>query len=416
MLLPRCIFLKLKIQKKHGTIHEFKKTIKDADLAGKSVFLRLDLNVPLKNGEITDDTRIRAAIPTLKEVLGQTSKVIVSSHLGRPKGKVVDEMSLAPVGERLAELLGVEVLLANDYEKEPIDSLLGQLGKNQIILLENLRFNSGETANDREFVESLVKGVDIYVNDAFGAAHRAHASTAGIPSLLGESKSYAGLLIEKEVNALGGLLSGATAPFVVVMGGSKVSDKLEVILSLIERCNDIVIGGAMAYTFLKYKGVNVGSSRVEADKLDLVEMIYRNADQRGVKIHLPQDHVCAADFSETAEPVQVSDETIEGSLMGLDIGPKTIAHYASLIRGAKTVLWNGPMGVFEWDNYAKGSLGIADAMADCAGNTVVGGGDSVAAANKAGVADKMTHVSTGGGASLEFLEGKTLPGIKPLLK
>jgi phosphoglycerate kinase len=390
------------------------RTIKDVDFSGKSVFVRLDFNVPLKDGTITDETRIQAAIPTLQHILKQTNRVVLASHLGRPKGKYNAELSLAPVGERLAELLNVEVLLASDYEKEPIDSLLGQLGKNQIILLENLRFNPGETKNDRELVDKLTKGIDYFVNDAFGAAHRAHASTAGIPHVLGDNNSFAGMLIEKEVNSLSGLLSGATAPFAVVMGGSKVSDKLDVILSLIERCNDILIGGAMAYTFLKYKGHNVGNSRVEEDKMKLVEMIYRNADQRGVRLHLPVDHVCAKEFSETAEAVVTEGVEIPEGLMGLDIGPQTIANYCEIIKPAKTVLWNGPMGVFEWDSFAAGSLEVARAMAECEGNTVVGGGDSVSATNKAGVGSKMSHVSTGGGASLEFLEGKTLPGIKPL--
>ena len=261
-----------------------------------------------------------------------------------------------------------------------------------------------------------VKGIDIFVNDAFGAAHRAHASTAGVPLSLGTSKTYAGLLIEKEVGALNGLLEDAKAPFVVVMGGSKVSDKLEVILSLIERCNDIAIGGAMAYTFLAYQGVKIGKSRIEAEKMDLVDLIYRNAEKRGVKIHLPQDHVCATVFEEKAEPILVDCCDIKDDLMGLDIGPKTLSHYSSLIKSASTVLWNGPMGVFEWQNFAKGSEGIGRAMGSCEGNTIVGGGDSVAAVNKIGIADEMDHVSTGGGASLEFLEGKTLPGIKPLLQ
>ena len=382
------------------------RTINEVDFSGKSVFVRLDLNVPLNDGVITDETRIQAALPTLQHILKQTNRVVLASHLGRPKGQYNSAMSLAPVGERLAELLNVEVLLAGDYDQEPIDSLIGQLGKNQIILLENLRFNPGETQNDRDFVDKLIKGVDLYVNDAFGAAHRAHASTAGIPAVLGEKNSFAGLLIEKEVNSLGGLLSGATAPFAVVMGGSKVSDKLDVILSLIERCNDILIGGAMAYTFLKYKGHAVGNSRVEEDKMSLVEMIYRNAEQRGVKIHLPVDHVCAAEFSESSEPV-TTDGGYTSRSYGLDIGPNTIANYRAIIEPAKTVLWNGPMGVFEWDNFAAGSIAVANAMAACQGNTVVGGGDSVAATNKADVASSMSHVSTGGGASLEFLEGKT---------
>lgn len=392
------------------------KTIKDVDVSGKTVLVRLDLNVPLSSGVVTDDTRIDAALPTLRHLLAQTNKLILCSHLGRPKGRPVKELSLAPVGEKLAEKLGVEVLLASDYESEPIDSLVGQLSSNQIILLENLRFDEGETKGDRAFAEKLIKGVDFYVNDAFGAAHRAHASTSVVAQLVGAEKSFAGFLMEKELAALSGLLNGAKAPFAVVMGGAKVSDKMEVILSLLERCNDIVIGGAMAYTFLKYQGVKVGASRVEEEKLNLIEIIYKNAEKRGVRIHLPVDHVCASEFSESASPVPVDTPEIPDHLMGLDIGPKTTEKYLAVLSGSNTILWNGPMGVFEWDAFSKGTLSIAEALAKSDALTVVGGGDSVAAVNKAGVADKMSHVSTGGGASLEFLEGKTLPGVKPLVR
>ena len=389
--------------------------IDDLDLKNKKVFLRLDLNVPIKNGQITDDTRIRAALPTLKKVLEHTSKLAIASHLGRPDGKPNPAYSLAPVGELLAELLGREVLLIADYWEEPYDQVLNQSDQNQIVLLENLRFHSGETANDPEFARRLAQGIDVYIDDAFGAAHRAHASIVGVAEVLKPEERAAGLLIEKELEALGEVLAAPQHPFTVIMGGAKVSDKISVILNLLDKCNHLLIGGAMAYTFLKFKGIDVGTSRVETDKMDLVETIYRNAAARRVEIHLPVDHVAAASFSEEAEAEQISEAGIPAGLMGLDIGEQTLLRYRDVIDQSKTILWNGPMGVFEWEKFANGTLQIAKALAAASGaKTIIGGGDSVAAVNKAGVADQMSHISTGGGASLEFLEGKTLPGIKVL--
>lgn len=393
------------------------RTLKDVDLKGKKVFLRLDLNVPLKNGNITDDTRIREALPTIKHILQFTNKLAIASHLGRPDGEVDLKYSLEPVGLRLADLLGLECVFVNDYSKEPYDQVLGQINSNQFVLLENLRFHPGETKNDPDYSRLLAKGIDIYVNDAFGTAHRAHASTVGVAELLDPQRRAAGFLIEKEVRAFENLIAFPEAPFTVVMGGAKVADKIGVILNLLNRCHHLLIGGAMAYTFLKFQGFSVGKSRVETDKLDLVESIYRNAEARKVQIHLPVDHVAATEFAETVQPVAVESATIPNDLMGLDIGPKTIENYQRTIAGSKTLLWNGPMGVFEWKSFAMGTLAIARALAHAThAKTVVGGGDSVAAVNLAGVADRIGHVSTGGGASLEFLEGRTLPGLKVLQK
>lgn len=390
------------------------RTLDMLDVKGKAVFLRLDLNVPIENGTILDDTRITATLPTIQKLLEDGAKLVIASHLGRPKGNVDKKYSLEPVGAKLAELLQCEVILVSDYEKEPVDQFLKRLGKGEIILLENLRFHKGEEANSSEFVESLAKGIDLYVNDAFGTAHRAHASTVGLPERLGKSKCAAGLLMAKELKALSSVREGARAPYAVVMGGSKVSDKMGVILALIEQCTDLLMGGAMAYSFLKFKGSQVGTSRTEDDKMMLVETIYRNAEARRVRIHLPQDHVISKEFSSTA-PFKITEGVdIEEGYMGLDIGPKTREAYAKIIRKAQTVLWNGPMGVFEWKNYAEGSMSIAHAMTECRGTTVVGGGDSVSAANMAGVASQLSHVSTGGGASLEFLEGIVLPGVRCL--
>lgn len=388
--------------------------LEDLDLTGKKVFLRLDLNVPIKGGKIGDDTRIQAALPTIKYIMERASRLAICSHLGRPKGEADPALSLEPVGLRLGELLDTDVAFVTDYVNEPPVQVLNQLDKGQVMLLENLRFHPGETKNDYDFAHNLIEGFDIYVNDAFGTAHRAHASTVGAAEILKPEQRAAGFLIEKEIAALSEVLHRPKHPFTVVMGGSKVSDKISVILNLLERCNHLLIGGAMSYTFLQFRGHNVGNSRVEADKLDLVESIYRNAEARNVKIHLPVDHVCAKEFSESAEPVHVPEASIPDGLMGLDIGPETMKAYQEIIESSQTVLWNGPMGVFEWKAYAKGSMAIAHAMAVCTGKTVIGGGDSVSAVNKAGVADKMSHISTGGGASLEYLEGKILPGIKIL--
>ena len=388
--------------------------LEDLNLENKKVLIRLDLNVPLKNGVISDETRILAAIPTLKYILERTNKVAIASHLGRPKGEVVKSMSLEPVGLRLAELLEREVVFIDDYLSEPTDQVLNQLNSNQFILLENVRFHEGETKNDRDFAQSLVQGFDYFVNDAFGAVHRSHASVVGVADCLKPEQRAAGLLVQKETEILSKVQKNPKSPFVAIVGGSKVSDKIGVTLNLLNNCNQLLIGGAMAYTFLKYKGFNVGTSMVEEDKLDLVESIYRNAEQRRVEIFLPLDHVCAAEFKEDSPAKVIHEESIPDGLMGLDIGPKTVAMFSEKILGAATVLWNGPMGVFEWSAFDKGSLAVADACAATGAYTVIGGGDSVAAINKAGVADKVDHISTGGGASLEFLEGKILPGLKVL--
>jgi phosphoglycerate kinase len=389
--------------------------LEDLELTGKKVFLRLDFNVPVKNGSIQDETRIREALPTIKYILERTTKLTIASHLGRPKDGGSPADSLEPVGVRLSELLQREVVLYPDYTRESSIQLLNSLGKNQVMLLENLRFHSGEEANDIDFAHALVDGYDFYVNDAFGTCHRAHASVSAAAELVPANRRAAGYLIEKEIAALGSIVTKPEAPFTVIMGGSKVSDKMSVILNLLNTCNHMLIGGAMAYTFLKYKGIDVGASRVEADKLDLAETILRNAEARKVKIHLPTDHMCAKEFSESADAIPVSG-AIPAGLMGLDIGPETQKAFGRVIRDSKTVLWNGPMGVFEWHKFAKGTMAIAAAMADVHGKTIVGGGDSVSAVQKSGFAEKMTHISTGGGASLEFLEGKVLPGIKVLLK
>lgn len=390
--------------------------LKDLDLTNKKVFLRLDLNVPLKNGKITDDTRIRAALPTIEYILEHTNKLVVATHLGRPKPGKTAEYTVEPVGARLAELTGKEVLFVADYTEEPVEQVLNQLRPDQFVLLENLRFHEGETENDPDFARQLMRGFDCYVNDAFGTLHRAHASVTGCAECVQPSSRAAGFLVEKEINVLSKIQRHPDAPYTVVMGGAKVSDKIAVILSLLNKCNHLLIGGAMAYTFLKYKGIPVGTSKTEDDKLDLVASIYKNAEQRRVQIHLPVDHVAAKEFTEGAAPVAVSSENIPTGLMGLDIGPETSKQFSDVILASKTVFWNGPMGVFEWPAFAKGSMAIAEAMAQCRGETIIGGGDSVAAANEAGVADKISHISTGGGASIEFLEGKTLPGVKVLLK
>lgn len=390
--------------------------LEDLDLAGKKVFLRLDLNVPIKKGKIQDETRIKEALPTIRYILERTPKLTVASHLGRPKNGGSPEDSLELVGARLSEMLEREVVLYPDYTTEPSAQLFTTLGKNQFILLENLRFHAGEEGNDPDFARALVDGYDFYVNDAFGTCHRAHASVSRAAELLPSEKRAAGFLIQKEIKALAGIVTKPEGPFTVIMGGSKVSDKIAVILNLLNSCNHMLIGGAMAYTFLKYKGVNVGASRVEEDKLDLVATILKNAEARRVDIHLPIDHVGAKEFAETAEAISVAGAEIPSGVMGLDIGPKTRAEYAQVIKSSKTVLWNGPMGVFEWEKFAAGTMSIAEAMAETKGKTIVGGGDSVSAVQKSGFAGKMTHNSTGGGASLEFLEGKTLPGIKVLQK
>lgn len=391
------------------------KIIDELDLAGKRTFIRVDYNVPLdKSGDvrrITDDSRIRGSLPTVRYALEQGARVILASHLGRPKGKVEPTMSLAPAAERLAELLGQDVRLAPDCVGTDVTQAVAALGNGEVLLLENLRFHAEEEKNDSQFVSELASLTDAYVNDAFGTAHRAHASTAGIAGVV--SEKAAGFLLRDEIKHLGALLADTEHPFVAILGGAKVSDKITVIENLLPRCDAMLIGGAMAYTFLKAQGIAVGNSLVEEDKLDMAAKALADAKAKGIPILLPSDHV-VAERPDADAAAEVSGLEIKDGWLGVDIGPESRKRYAEQIASAKTVLWNGPMGIFEIDGFAGGTLAIADAMAANGGTTVVGGGDSVAAVGRAGVADRITHISTGGGASLEFLEGKTLPGIAAL--
>jgi phosphoglycerate kinase len=388
--------------------------IKDLDLAGKRVFMRVDFNVPIKNGTIGDDTRIRSSLPTIRYALERGATVILASHLGRPKGKPNPEYSLKPVAARLSELLGRPVEFAEDSVGEVAKRAIGRAaGASKVVLLENLRFHAEEEKNDSAFAKQLAELADVYVNDAFGSAHRAHASTEGIVHQVRETG--AGLLMAAEVEYLGKILERPDRPFVAVLGGAKVSDKLEVIHNLVPRVDALLIGGAMAYTFFKAQGVPVGRSLVEQELLEAAKDVVRQARDRKLRFELPVDHVVAPklEAGAPAETLDVGDAAI-GDRMGLDIGPKTIALYRGIIAGAKTVTWNGPMGVFEIDAFAKGTIEVARAVADVKGTTVIGGGDSIAAVAKAGVTDRITHISTGGGASLEFLGGRKLPGVVAL--
>jgi phosphoglycerate kinase len=391
-----------------------KYSIKDLDLRGKRVFIRVDFNVPLKNGAITDDTRITSSVPTIQHALDQGATVILASHLGRPKGKPAPEFSLKPVADRLGELLKRTVTFAEDCIGEPARSAVTTAaGGSQVVLLENLRFHAEEEKNDPVFAKALAELAEVYVNDAFGAAHRAHASVAGIVPHF--TAAGTGLLMEKELRYLGMALGDPERPFVAVIGGAKVSDKIDVIGSMMGRVDRLLIGGAMAYTFFKALGMPIGKSLVEDDKLDEARTIIAHAKARGVVLQLPVDHIVAdrIDAAAATEVLKVGDAAI-GERMGLDIGPETARLYAGLLADAKTVVWNGPMGVFEVAPFAGGTLAVATAVAKVNGTTIIGGGDSVAAINAAGVADKMTHISTGGGASLEFLGGAELPGVAAL--
>jgi phosphoglycerate kinase len=389
------------------------RTIKDLDLRGKKALIRVDFNVPIKNGTIGDDTRVRASLPTIRYALQQGATVILMSHLGRPKGKPNPEYSLKPVAVHLAGLLGKPVEFAEDCVGPKATAAIDEAGPGGVVLLENLRFHAEEEKNDPGFAQALAELGDVYINDAFGSAHRAHASTEGIVRHV--KASAAGLLMADEIAHLGKVLESPDRPFVAILGGAKVSDKLEVIENLIPRLDALLIGGAMAYTFLKARGVEVGRSLVEADLLDTARDVEARAKARNLRLELPVDHVVAPklEAGAPAETLKVGDAAI-GDRMGLDIGPETVKIYRDVLASARTVIWNGPMGVFEIDAFARGTIEVARAVADVKGTTVIGGGDSIAAVAKAGVTDRITHISTGGGASLEFLGGRSLPGVDAL--
>ena len=390
-----------------------KKTIYDVDVKGKKVLLRCDFNVPQnkETGEITSDKRIVAAIPTIKYLLENGAAVISCSHLGKPKGEWKTKLTLAPVAERLSQLLGQEVIFASDIIGEDAKAKAAALQPGQIMLLENLRFDIREEKNGADFAKALADMADIFVSDAFGTVHRAHASTAGVAAYL---PAYSGLLVNKELSIMGKALDDPKRPFVAVLGGAKVSDKINVINNLLEKADTIIIGGGMAYTFKKAQVYEIGTSLLEADRIDYAKEMIEKAAAKGVKFLLPVDNLCAAEFSAEAEPV-LAEGNIPENLMGMDIGPKTVELFAEAVKGAVTIVWNGPMGVFEFDKFAGGTKAMAKALAESGAVTIVGGGDSAAAVEKLGFADKITHISTGGGASLEFLEGKELPGVACLL-
>ena len=415
-----------------------KKTVYDVDVKGKKVLLRCDFNVPQdkKTGEITSDKRIVAALPTIRYLLGQGAAVIACSHLGKPvatfdgyvkkqveKGKNAEDvtreewekslrkLTLAPVAKRLGELLDMDVIFASDTIGPDAQAKAAALQPGQLLLLENLRFAKGETKNDPAFAKALADMAEIFVSDAFGTVHRAHASTAGVADYL---PAYSGLLVDKELSIMGKALDDPKRPFVAVLGGAKVSDKINVINNLLEKADTIIIGGGMAYTFKKAQGFEIGKSLLEADRIDYAKEMIAKAEARGVRFLLPVDNCCAAEFSAEAEPVLVGED-IPAELMGMDIGPKTVELFSEAVSGAGTIVWNGPMGVFEFDNFAVGTKAMAKALAESGAITIVGGGDSAAAVEKLGFADRITHISTGGGASLEFLEGKELPGVACLL-
>ncbi len=390
------------------------KYIDDLPIPEKRVFIRVDFNVKLDDkGGISDDTRIKAALPTINYALGQNAKVILASHLGRPKGERDPKLSMKPVGVRLAELLGdVDVIMPEDCVGDAVRKLAIDMQPGQVMLLENLRFHKEETANDAQFSRRLADLAEVYINDAFGTAHRAHASTVGMVQYI--SLKGAGFLMRSEVTAFTNLLEKPARPFVAVLGGAKVSDKIGVIENLMNICDKILIGGGMSFTFLASQGVAIGKSLFEEDKIHTARRILERARTRGIPIMLPKDHVIASACEEGATPMTTDNMEIPEGMMGLDIGPKTIEAYCDELRDAKTIFWNGPMGVFELAPFATGTNKVAQAVADSAANSVVGGGDSVAAINKAGLADKIGHLSTGGGASLEFVEGKKLPGLLAL--
>ncbi len=385
-----------------------KKTVEDIAVKGKKVLVRCDFNVKMENGVITSDKRIVASLPTIKYLLDNGAKVILCSHLGRPKGEFNPEFSMAPVAARLSELLGFEVKLAADVVGESAQTLAAEVKEGEAVLLENVRFEKGETKNDVELSKKFAALADIFVNDAFGSAHRAHSSTAGVADYL---PSAVGYLIQKEIQFIGGALENPQRPLVAILGGAKVSDKIGVIENLIDKCDTLIIGGGMAYTFMRALGHNVGTSICEEDKVELAKSLMAKAEEKGVKFLIPQDNRVGKEYAPDTENMLVNSDEIPDGWMGLDIGPKTEEIFADAVKGAGTVIWNGPMGVSEWEAFASGTIAVAKAVAESGSISIIGGGDSAAAVKKLGFSDKMSHISTGGGASLEYLEGKVLPGI-----
>ncbi len=388
-----------------------KLTIKDLDVKGKKVFCRVDFNVPMSEGVVTDDTRIKAALPTIQYLVEKGAKVILSSHLGRPKGEVVEELRLDPVAKRLSELLGQTVTKTDEVYGAEVDKAVSEMTDGDVVLIENVRFHPGETKNDPALASEFAKIGDYYVNDAFGAAHRAHASTAGVAEHL---TAAAGFLLEKELEVLGKALSNPERPFTAIIGGAKVKDKIGVIDNLLDKVDNLIIGGGLAYTFVKAQGYEIGKSLLEEDKIDLAKQFMQKAKDKGVNMVLPVDAIVADDFSNDANTQIVDIDSIPTDWEALDIGPKSVDAYQKLVKDSKLVIWNGPMGVFELDAFAKGTIGVAEALAQTEGYTIIGGGDSAAAVEKFHMAEKMDHISTGGGASLEFMEGKVLPGVEAL--
>ena len=385
-----------------------KQSMQQIDVAGKRVFCRVDFNVPMEDGKITDDTRIRAALPTINQLVEKGAKVILASHMGRPKGEVHEDMRLTAVGEHLSTLLHKPVLKLDESIGESVEQTIAGMGQGDIVLLENVRFHKGEEKNDPQLAKQFAKLADVYVNDAFGAAHRAHASTAGIADHI---PAVSGLLMEKELDVLGKALSDPDRPFTAIIGGAKVKDKIGVIDHLLDKVDNLIIGGGLSYTFAKAQGHGIGQSIVEEDKIDLAKSFIEKAKEKGVNLLLPIDAVVASKFSQDADTKVVDIDGIPADWMGLDIGPKTTKLYADVIKNSKLIIWNGPMGVFEMAPFANGTKGVANAMATTEAYTVIGGGDSAAAVEKFEVAEQMDHISTGGGASLEFMEGKDLPGV-----
>ena len=389
-----------------------KKSLRDVDVKGQRVFCRVDFNVPMQDGKVTDDTRIRAALPTIQYLVEQGAKVILASHLGRPKGKVAEELRLTPVAGRLSELLGKDVKKADEAYGNTVKSQVAAMAEGDVLLLENVRFYAGEEKNDPELAKAFAELADIYVNDAFGAAHRAHASTEGIAHHL---PAVSGFLMEKELEVLGKALSNPERPFTAIVGGAKVKDKIGVIENLLDKVDNLIIGGGLAYTFVKSQGHEIGLSLLEEDKIDLAKSFIEKAKEKGVNFYMPVDVTVADDFGADANTKVVAINEIPADWEALDIGPKTQAIYREVIQKSKLVIWNGPMGVFEIDKFANGTKAVAEALAESEGTySVIGGGDSAAAVEKFNLADKMSHISTGGGASLEFMEGKALPGVVAL--